>query len=389
MQSKGQLTTNDRVTRTLLGWSLSEGDDNTMTHDGKQKHESQRVAITLLGEGCNIAFRFLEVTMLRRLLARRVPSQQPLPSIRRLVPEDLLNVPIPVCVKIETQPCPHPIPFMDAIRKVKQSSRFLGTVKVKAIPRDGFQFARLLSTSSEGVSSNDKGSSTEAPKHNGVEASNGNSKKQTETAAKADPDATTKVEEKAKAGEDVIKSEAAEKKLQDLLKETQALLKEKDKEVVQAKQQVLTHLAEVENVRGRTRRNAESIKQHAMETFATDLLDMADNLSRAAANVPEHVRTEASDTDMSTNAKLLKSLLVGVDMTQKQLMKIFNKFGVQKYDPIGETYDPQSHLAITEVEDETKEPQTIVNIVKSGYFFKEKLIRPAEVDIVKKRAETK
>ncbi|MCO5567880.1 hypothetical protein L7F22_021576 [Adiantum nelumboides] len=269
------------------------------------------------------------------------------------------------------------------------------TVRDKAIPRDGFQIARLLSTASF------EGSHAEAPQHNGAgsssetskksieTASSETSKKPIETAATAAPDASPKVSEKVKAGEDVVKSEAGEKKLQDLLKETQALLKEKDKEVVQAKQQVLTHLAEVENVRGRTRRDAESIKQHAMETFATDLLDMADNLSRAAASVPENVRNESSDADLSTNAKLLKSLLVGVDMTQKQLMKVFNKFGVQKYDPIGETYDPQSHLAITEVQDETKEPQTIVNIVKSGYFFKEKLIRPAEVDIVKKRAEAK
>ncbi|MCO5552768.1 hypothetical protein L7F22_006285 [Adiantum nelumboides] len=257
------------------------------------------------------------------------------------------------------------------------------TVRDKAIPRDGFQFARLLSTASS------EGSHAEAPQHNGAASSSETSKKPIETAATAAPDATPKVVEKAKPGEDVVKSEAGEKKLQDLLKETQALLKEKDKEVVQAKQQVLTHLAEVENVRGRTRRDAESIKQHAMETFATDLLDMADNLSRAAASVSENVRNESSVADISTNAKLLKSLLVGVDMTQKQLMKVFNKFGVQKYDPIGETYDPQSHLAITEVQDETKEPQTIVNIVKSGYFFKEKLIRPAEVDIVKKRAEAK
>ncbi|MCO5554412.1 hypothetical protein L7F22_007942 [Adiantum nelumboides] len=203
------------------------------------------------------------------------------------------------------------------------------------------------------------------------------------------PDATSKVEEKAKAGEDIVKSDAGEKKLQDLLKETQALLKEKDKEVVQAKQQVLTHLVEVENVRGRTRRDVESIKQHARETFATDLLDMADNLSRATASVLENVCNESSDPDISTNAKLMKSLLVGVDITQKQLMKVFNKFGVQKYDPIGETYDPKSSLASIEVQDKTKEPQTIVNIVKFGYFFKEKLIRPAEVDIVKKESRGK
>ncbi|KAH7431750.1 hypothetical protein KP509_08G064400 [Ceratopteris richardii] len=157
--------------------------------------------------------------------------------------------------------------------------------------------------------------------------------------------------------------------------------------VLQAKQEVLTHLAEVENVRGRTRRDAESIKHHAVETFVTELLDMADNLSRAARTVPSSFLTEALNDDSSENAKLLKSLHEGIDMTHKQLEKIFTKFGVEKYEPVGEKYDHQQHLAITEVEDETKEPHTVVNVVKSGYYFKDKLIRIAEVDIVKKRTE--
>lgn len=251
--------------------------------------------------------------------------------------------------------------------------------------RSGFQAARFLFNVSEGVSAKDKDSS--AGVQNDTEMSKENAKKEpkvAETAAKSVHDSDTSSKEAA----DVIKSEAGESKLQSLLKETQALVKEKEKMVVQVKQEVLTYLAEVENVRGRTRRDAESIKKHAVEVFATDLLDMADTLGRTAATVTESVRNEALGADSSGNAKLLKSLLEGVDMTQKQLMKIFNKFGVQKFDPVGEKYDPNEHLAITEVEDESKEPQTVVNVVKSGYFFNEKLIRPAEVGIVKKRAES-
>lgn len=253
------------------------------------------------------------------------------------------------------------------------------------MPQSGFQAARFLSNVSEGgASANDKDPSTSV--QNGTEMSKENVKKEArvaETAAKSVHDSDTRPKEAA----DVVKSEAGESKLQSLLKETQASVKEMDKMVVQAKQEVLTYLAEVENVRGRTRRDAESIKKHAVEVFATDLLDMADNLGRTAATVPESVRNEVFGPDSSGNAKLLKSLLEGVDMTQKQLMKIFNKFGVQKFDPIGQKYDPNKHLAITEVEDESKEPQTVLNVVKSGYFCNEKLIRPAEVGVVKKRAE--
>eukprot|EP00250_Pteridium_aquilinum_P011752 c20285_g1_i1 orf=80-943(+) len=253
-------------------------------------------------------------------------------------------------------------------------------VKGNLMARNGFQIARLFSNVSEGASAKDKNSSTVV--ENGAEALYEKTKNEPNGAETA---ATPEL----KVAEDVRKSEAGKSKLQNLLTETQTLLKEKDRAVALAKQQVLTYLAEVENVRGRTRRDADSIKKHAVETFASDLLDMADNLGRAAATVPDSVRNELLATDSSGNAKLLKSLLEGVDMTEKQLMKIFNKFGVQKFDPVGELYNPNQHLAIVEVEDESKEPQTIVNVVKSGYFFNDKLIRPAEVGVVKKRAESK
>lgn len=253
------------------------------------------------------------------------------------------------------------------------------------IAKSGFHAARWWSNVSEGTSVKDKDSTPGVP--NGTEMSGDNIKKEPKVAETV-ASSVQGSEKSSKKATDVVKSEAGESKLQNLLKETQALVKEKDKMVVQAKQEVLTYLAEVENVRGRTRRDAESIKKHAVEVFATDLLDMADNLGRAAATVPENIRDDALGADSSGNAKLLKSLREGVDMTQKQLMKIFNKFGVQKYDPIGQKYDPNQHLAITEVEDASKEPQTIVNVVKSGYFLNDKLLRPAEVGIVKKRAES-
>lgn len=255
-------------------------------------------------------------------------------------------------------------------------------INLMEISKNRFQNARLMCNASKDASTKDKEKSE-------GEKDQAETVKEEPKGAEATVKSAPKVDANSKEAADIIKSQAGESKLQGLLKETQALVKEKDKMVVQAKQEVLTYLAEVENVRGRTRRDAESIKKHAVEVFATDLLDMADSLGHTATIVPETARKETLGGDSSGNAKLLKSLLEGVDMTQKQLMKIFSKFGVEKFDPIGQKYDTNEHLAITEVEDESKEPQTIVNVVKSGYLLNGKLIRPAEVGVVKKRAEVK
>lgn len=263
-------------------------------------------------------------------------------------------------------------------RLLLQTHKCTDAIDWNTTARYGPQVARCFSVASHGASVKEGNSGTTAG--SGAELPKENSKiecNEAEGGAKSNHDS----------GEHVKPDVGGETDLQALLKEKEALLKEKDRMVAQAKQQVLTCLAEVENVRGRTRRDAEGIKKHAVESFATDLLDMADNLGRAAATVPENVRNETLANDSSSNAKLLKSLIEGVDMTEKQFMKIFNKFGVQKFDPVGQRFDSNQHLAIVEVEDSSKEPQTIVNVVKSGYFFHDKIIRPAEVGVVKKKAE--
>lgn len=178
-------------------------------------------------------------------------------------------------------------------------------------------------------------------------------------------------------------SEGEEKDFSGLLREKEALVREKDRMIAEVKTKVLNNLAEVENIRGRTRRDAESIKKYAIENFATSLLDVADNLGTVAATVPESAQNETLANDPSSNARLLKSLLEGVDMTQRQLVKIFNKFGLQKFDPVGQKYDPAQHMAISEVQDPTKDPETIASVVKLGYMLHDKVIRHAEVSVVK------
>ncbi|KAH7439654.1 hypothetical protein KP509_04G070900 [Ceratopteris richardii] len=181
---------------------------------------------------------------------------------------------------------------------------------LKSVQDPDIVLKRFQSTLSEGsatVSTNGKDRNTETSKQNGAESIQQNIREGTESTAKA---------------EDIVKTKAELKTLRDLLKDTQALLEAKEHMVLQAKQEVLTYLAEVENVRGRTKRDTESVKHHAVETFATELLDVVDNLSRIAETIPESFLTDSLANDTSGNAKLLKSLHDGITMTHKQLMKV-------------------------------------------------------------------
>lgn len=172
------------------------------------------------------------------------------------------------------------------------------------------------------------------------------------------------------------------------LAEQEALLQDKDKQLAELKERALTSMAELENVRDRLKREAENTKKYAIQEFAKSLLDVADNLGRAIATVPEHIRNEALANETSEVAKYLKSLLEGVMMTEKELMKILKKFGVEKFDPVGLPFDPNLHLALFEVNDPTKEPGTVAVAVKAGYMLHDRILRPAEVGVVKSREDS-
>lgn len=169
-----------------------------------------------------------------------------------------------------------------------------------------------------------------------------------------------------------------------LVEEYEALLATKEKQLAELKGRVLRNIAELENVKERLRRDAERTKKYDIQEFAKSLLDVADNLERAIKIVPEHVWKALAD-DQSDVAKYLKSLLEGVMLTENQLLKIFKNFGIERFDPAGEPFDPNRHLALFEVDDPTKEPGTVAVVVKAGYMLHDRILQPAEVGVVKSR----
>ncbi|KAG4213867.1 hypothetical protein ERO13_A01G084300v2 [Gossypium hirsutum] len=166
-----------------------------------------------------------------------------------------------------------------------------------------------------------------------------------------------------------------------LVEEKDGLLEEKQKEIEQMKDKVVRTLAEMENVMARTRREADNSKKFAVQNFAKDLLDVADNLERASAHVKGSFSKIDESNDTAGAVPLLKTLLEGVEMTEKQLGEVFRKYGIGKFDPTNEPFDPNMHNAVFQVPDNSKPPGTVAHVLKAGYMLYDRVIRPAEVSV--------
>ena len=134
-------------------------------------------------------------------------------------------------------------------------------------------------------------------------------------------------------------------------------------------------VAEQENIRMIARNDIDKAKQFSIKSFAKSLLEVSDNLQRALESVPEE--------DLDTNAQL-KVLYQGIEMTNNELVKAFASNGIKKYcDTPGDKFDPNLHNALMQYPDPEKEPDTVGQVIKAGYTLNDRVLRPAEVGVVK------
>ncbi|CAN6557784.1 unnamed protein product [Malus baccata var. baccata] len=166
-----------------------------------------------------------------------------------------------------------------------------------------------------------------------------------------------------------------------LVSEKEDLLKEKHEEFKKMQDKFLRSYAEIENVMERTKREAENSKKFAIQSFAKSLLDVADNLGRASSVVKESFSKLDESKDTGAAFPLLKTLLEGVEMTEKQLLEVFRKYGIEKYDPTNEAFDPNRHNAVFSLQDASKPPGTVAVVLKPGYMLHDRVVRPAEVGV--------
>jgi molecular chaperone GrpE len=146
-------------------------------------------------------------------------------------------------------------------------------------------------------------------------------------------------------------------------------------EKAQLRDQVLRTAAEMENLRKRTEREIADTRSYAISGFARDMLVATDNLSRALMVIPAEARETADGT--------LKSLIEGIEMTEREMQRLLQKNGVVPIIAEGEKFDPHRHQAMFEVPDPSVPEGTVVQVVQAGYAIGERVLRPAMVGVAK------
>jgi molecular chaperone GrpE len=148
-------------------------------------------------------------------------------------------------------------------------------------------------------------------------------------------------------------------------------------QVSELKDQLLRSVAELDNYRKRAEREKEQLRKFGIANFAKDLLSAADNLRRAV---------ESGPSDLEGADESVKNLIVGVEMTEKELLNAFEKNRVRKIDPVGEKFDYNFHQAMFEVESDKEEPGVVMQVLQPGYAIEDRVLRAAMVGVSKSNA---
>ena len=151
-------------------------------------------------------------------------------------------------------------------------------------------------------------------------------------------------------------------------------LDEAQAEIDRLKEQMLRIAAEAENTKRRAERESNDARAYAIQKFARDLLGVADNLQRALQHAPR------DDADPA-----VKNLVVGLDMTEKELLGAFERNGLKRVEPArGEKFDPNFHQAMMEQSAEEIVPGRVLQVMQPGYELMGRIVRPAMVIVADK-----
>ena len=134
-------------------------------------------------------------------------------------------------------------------------------------------------------------------------------------------------------------------------------------------------LAEMENQRRRYEKEKDDAFDYGGFAFAKETLNLIDNLERSKVTLQND--SSLKDTDA------LKKILDHIEIINKDTMSIFKKNSIESIDSIDKKLDPNFHQAMMEVEDDEKEPGTIVQEIQKGFMMKDRLLRPALVAVSK------
>ena len=149
-----------------------------------------------------------------------------------------------------------------------------------------------------------------------------------------------------------------------------------EEKIAELEDKVARTFAEMENQRRRFEKEKEDAFEYGGYSFAKEALNLIDNLDRS-----KHV-LESDDKLKETEA--LNKTLEHLDIIKKDLISIFEKNNINPIDSINKKLDPNFHQAMIEIEDDSKEPGTIIQEIQKGFTIKDRLLRPSLVGVSKK-----
>jgi molecular chaperone GrpE len=145
------------------------------------------------------------------------------------------------------------------------------------------------------------------------------------------------------------------------------------KENEELKDRALRIAADMENLRRRTARDVHDARAYAIANFARDMLGVSDDLNRALAAIPAEAKASGDAG--------FKTLIEGVEMTERAMLNALERHGVKKLEPQGEKFDPNFHQAMFEVPNPDVPANTVVQVVQTGYVIGDRVLRPAMVGV--------
>jgi molecular chaperone GrpE len=163
--------------------------------------------------------------------------------------------------------------------------------------------------------------------------------------------------------EAVETSDDANDSTEDQLLEAQATIKE-------YWDQIMRMRAEIENNRKRAERDVENAHKYALKGFVENLLPVVDSMDMGQA---------AATSDTAT----LESIREGSELTMSMFAQVLERSGLQQINPLGEKFDPERHQAISMVEIEDAESNSVIEVMQKGFLLNDRLIRPAMVVVAK------
>ena len=172
---------------------------------------------------------------------------------------------------------------------------------------------------------------------------------------------------------------AADGSSQNPSEETKEEEKSPEEKILELEDKLARTFAEMENQRRRFEKEKEDAYEYGGFAFAKEALNLIDNLERS--------KQILSNDETLKNSESLKKTLEHFDIINKDLISVFSKNNIKPIESLNKKLDPNFHQAMIEIEDDEKEPGTIIQEIQKGFTIKDRLLRPSLVGVAKKRSD--